>query len=123
MHDDQPLTPPPSPEARRWAMLCHYAAFAWFLVPMIGNVIGPLIVWQLKKDTDPFIDQQGKEALNFQITVSLALMVCALLGWILIGFPLAVLVSLFALVVTVIAGIKANDGVAYRYPLCWRLVK
>ena len=72
MHDDQSLIPPPGPDARRWAMLCHYAAFAWFLAPMIGNVIGPLIVWQLKKDLDPFVDQQGKEALNFQITVSVA---------------------------------------------------
>ena len=123
MQDDQALTPTPSPDARRWAMLCHYAAFAWFLVPMIGNVIGPLIVWQLKKDADPFIDQQGKEALNFQITASVAFMICGLLAWILIGFPLMVLVGVFALIVTIIAGIKANDGVAYRYPLCWRLVK
>ena len=123
MQDDHALTPPPSPEARRWAMLCHYAAFAWFLVPMIGNVIGPLLVWQLKKDADPFIDQQGKEALNFQITVSAAFMICGLLAWVLIGFPLMALVGVFTLVVTVIAGIKANDGVAYRYPLCWRLVK
>ncbi|HTN29812.1 MAG TPA: DUF4870 domain-containing protein [Pseudomonas sp.] len=123
MHDDQSLIPQPSPEARRWAMLCHYAAFAWFLVPMIGNVIGPLLVWQLKKDVDPFVDEQGKEALNFQITISLSFMVCGLLAWILIGFPLMALVGVFGLVLTIIAGIKANDGVAYRYPLCWRLVK
>ena len=121
--NDQPLVPQPSAEARRWAMLCHYAAFAWFIVPMIGNVLGPLIVWQLKKDLDPFVDQQGREALNFQITFSVALMICGLLAWILIGFPLMVLVSLVALVLVIIAGIKANDGVAYRYPFCWRLVK
>lgn len=120
---DQQLTPLPEPAARRWAMLCHYSAFFWFLAPMIGNVLGPLIVWQLKKDLDPFVDEQGKEALNFQITVSLALMVCGLLAWVLIGFPLMLLVSAVALVLTIIAGIKANEGQNYRYPFSWRLVK
>jgi uncharacterized Tic20 family protein len=104
-------------------MLCHYAAFFWLLVPMIGNVIGPLIVWQLKKDLDPFVDAQGKEALNFQITYSVAMMICGLLAWVLIGFPLMLLVSITALVLTIIAGIKANEGQAYRYPFSWRLIK
>ncbi|QMV63186.1 DUF4870 domain-containing protein [Pseudomonas berkeleyensis] len=120
---DQQLTPLPEPAARRWAMFCHYSAFFWFLAPMIGNVLGPLIVWQLKKDLDPFVDEQGKEALNFQITVSLALMVCGLLAWVLIGFPLMLLVCAVALVLTIIAGIKANEGQNYRYPFSWRLVK
>jgi uncharacterized Tic20 family protein len=123
MTDQQALIPLPSPEARRWAMLCHYSAFCWFLVPMIGNVIAPLILWQLKKDADPFIDQQGKEALNFQITFSLWLVICGVLAWIVIGFPLMVLVSLVALVLVIIAGIRANEGKPYRYPFCWRLVK
>lgn len=104
-------------------MLCHYAAFCWFLAPMIGNVLGPLVVWQLKKDMDPFVDQQGREALNFQITYSIAMMFCGLLAWVFIGFPLMGLVSLVALVLVVIAGIRANAGEAYRYPLCIRLVK
>lgn len=120
---DQELVPLPDPQARQWAMFCHYAAFFWLLAPMIGNVLGPLIVWQLKKDLDPFVDQQGKEALNFQITVSILLMICGLLAWVLIGFPLMALVCLGALVLTIIGGIKANEGQAYRYPLCLRLVK
>ena len=90
---------------------------------MIGNVLGPLIVWQLKKDMDPFVDQQGKEALNFQLTFSLAMMICGVLAWILIGFPLMVLVSVVALVLVVIAGIRANEGKPYRYPFCWRIVR
>lgn len=122
MNDPQ-LSPTPSPEARQWAMLCHFAAFGWLLAPMIGNVIGPLIVWQLKKDMDSFVDQQGREALNFQITVSIALLVCGLLTWVLIGFPLMALVCIVALVLTIIGGIKANEGQAYRYPMCLRLIK
>ncbi|SDH70715.1 hypothetical protein SAMN05216603_11291 [Pseudomonas benzenivorans] len=121
--EQQELAPVPSPEARKWAMFCHYAAFFWFLVPMIGNVIGPLIVWQLKKDSAAFVDDQGKEALNFQITFSLAMVICGVLAWVVIGFPLMLLVSVAALVLTIIAGIKANAGEAYRYPICWRVVK
>jgi hypothetical protein len=121
--EPQDLVPAPTPEARQWAMFCHYAAFFWFLVPMIGNVIGPLIVWQLKKDLDPFVNEQGKEALNFQITFSLAMIVSGILAWVVIGFPLMLLVSISALVLTIIAGIKANAGEAYRYPICWRVVK
>ena len=120
---DQLPVPQPSSQVRRWAMLCHYSAFCWFVVPMIGNVLGPLIIWQLKKDMDPFIDEQGKEALNFQITFSILLMICGVLAWILIGFPLMVLVSVVALVLVVIAGIRSNEGKPYRYPLCWRIVK
>lgn len=113
----------PSAEARHWALLCHYSAFAWFIAPMIGNVIGPLIVWQLKKDLDPFVDDQGREALNFQITFSLLLALCSVLAWLLIGFPLMALVSITALVLTIIAGLKANEGQRYRYPWTWRPVK
>ena len=114
------LLPTPDAQARQWAMLCHYAAFFWVLAPLIGNVIGPLIVWQLKKDLHPFVDQQGKEALNFQITYSVAMMVCGALAWVLIGFPLMILVGAVAFVLTIIAGVKANEGQHYRYPLCWR---
>jgi uncharacterized Tic20 family protein len=117
MSENQEPVLTPSQPARQWAMFCHFAAFFWFLVPMVGNVLGPLIVWQIKKDLDPFIDEQGKEAVNFQITVSLAFLVCGVLAWILIGFPLMLLVGLGALVLTIIAGIKANEGQAYRYRL------
>ncbi|MGV8841987.1 MAG: DUF4870 domain-containing protein [Pseudomonas sp.] len=123
MNENQVPVPTPSKEARQWAMFCHFAGFFWFLVPMVGNVVGPLIVWQIKKDLDPFIDEQGKEAVNFQITVTLAFLVCGVLAWVLIGFPLMLLVGLVALVLTIIAGIKANEGQAYRYPFCLRLLK
>ena len=117
---EQSLVPTPDAEARKWAMLCHFAAFFWLLVPMVGNVIAVLAVWQLKKDSDPFIDEQGKEALNFQITYSVAMMVCGALAWVLIGFPLMILVGAVAFVLTIIAGVKANEGQHYRYPFCWR---
>ena len=114
--------PVPGPEACQWAMFCHFAAFLGLVIPF-GNLLGPLIVWQIKKDLDPFVDAQGKEALNFQISVALAALLCFLLMVVVIGFPLLLLVSIAALVLTIIAGIKANEGQAYRYPFAWRLVK
>jgi uncharacterized Tic20 family protein len=122
MSDSQTPLPLPSREARQWAMFCHFAAFLGLIFPF-GNLLGPLILWQLKKETDPFIDAQGKEALNFQITVALAAVVCFMLIIVVIGFPLLMLVGVGALVLTIIAGIKANEGVAYRYPFTWRLIK
>nr|WP_298171648.1 DUF4870 domain-containing protein [uncultured Pseudomonas sp.] len=103
-------------------MFCHFAAFFGLVFPF-GNLLGPLIVWQIKKDLDPFVDEQGKEALNFQISVALAMILCFVLMAVLIGFPLLLLVGIGALVLTIIAGIKANEGQAYRYPFAWRLIK
>ena len=120
--EEQNLSPPPSPKKKQWAMFCHFAAFAGLLIPF-GNLLGPLVVWQLKRDFDPFVDDQGKEALNFHITVSIAALVCMLLALVVIGFLLLPLLGLAALVLTIIAGIKANEGQTYRYPLCWRLIK
>ncbi|PHN22987.1 DUF4870 domain-containing protein [Pseudomonas sp. ICMP 561] len=122
MSDSQIPVPAPSSEARQWAMFCHFAAFLGMIFPF-GNLLGPLILWQLKKDSDPFIDAHGKEALNFQITVSLAIVACFFLMLLVIGFALIGLVGVGALVLTIIAGIKANEGVAYRYPFTWRLIK
>lgn len=122
MNDEQVPAPLPSQQARQWAMFCHFAAFLGLVFPF-GNLLGPLIVWQIKKDFDPFVDTQGKEALNFQITVAIAVVACFLLMLVVIGFPLLALVSIGALVLTIIGGIKANEGQAYRYPFCLRLVK
>ncbi|MBB4867245.1 putative Tic20 family protein [Pseudomonas nitritireducens] len=123
MSDEVPVQQvQPSQEARQWAMFCHFAAFLGFIFPF-GNLIGPLIVWQVKRESDPFVDRQGKEALNFQITVSLAVVVSFLLMLVVIGFFLLGLVSIGALVLTIIAGIKANEGLDYRYPFTWRPIK
>jgi uncharacterized Tic20 family protein len=120
--NEQNEQPELSQEARQWAMFCHYAAFFGLIFPF-GNLIGPLIVWQIKKDLHPFVDDQGKEALNFQISVVLASLLCFLLMVVVIGFPLLALVTVVAIVLTVIAGIKANEGQSYRYPFSWRLVR
>ncbi|MGN8123751.1 DUF4870 domain-containing protein [Pseudomonas sp. 22082] len=122
MSGEQELLPKPSQEVRQWAMFCHLSALLGIWIPF-GTLIGPLVLWQMKRETDPFIDAQGKEALNFQITVAIASMICFVLMLLLIGFVLFGLLAIAALVLTIIGGVKANEGFPYRYPFTWRLIK
>ena len=112
----------PGSEERQWAMIAHLSALIGFVIPF-GTIIGPLVVWQMKKNDMPFVAEQGVEALNFQITVALAFLAAALLSVILIGFLLMPIIGIGALVLTIIAGIKANQGEHYEYPINWRIVK
>ena len=113
----------PTQDERTWGMIAHLSGFAVFLFPLFGNVLGPLIVWLTRRDTSAFVEMEAKEALNFNISVALAGVVCGLLTFVLIGLPLGTLVFLGWVVFTIIAGIKANEGIGYRYPLSLRLVK
>ena len=122
MSDEQELLPKPSQEVRQWAMFCHLSALLGIWIPF-GNLIGPLILWQMKRESDPFIDAQGKEALNFQITVAIVTAICILLMLVIVGFFLYGLVTIAALVLAIIGGVKANEGFPYRYPFTWRLIK
>jgi uncharacterized Tic20 family protein len=123
-----PVAPPPpssgspSNDERQWALFAHLSALVGFIIPL-GSVLGPLVIWQIKKNEMPFVDDQGKEALNFQITVLIAVLACLLLSVILIGFLLLPIVGIAALVLTIMGGIKANNGEAYRYPFTLRLIK
>jgi uncharacterized Tic20 family protein len=122
MSDEQQLLPTPGKEVRQWAMFCHLSALLGIWIPF-GTLIGPLILWQMKREMDPFIDAQGKEALNFQITVAIATGISILLMVVVVGFFLIGLVAIGAVVLTIIAGVKANEGFPYRYPFTWRLIK
>lgn len=123
-----PAAPAPAPssevskDAKTFGMLCHLAALAGFIIPL-GSVLGPLIIWLIKKNEMPFVDDQGKESLNFQITVTIALLVCVPLMFIGIGLLLLPIIGIAALVFVIIAAMKANEGIAYRYPWALRLIK
>ena len=112
----------PEKEERTWGMCCHLVFFVGYIIPF-ASIIGPLVIWIMKRDEMPFVDDQGKESLNFQITMTLAIIASALLMFILIGFVLIFVVLIFQLIVVIIASIKANEGVYYRYPLCFRFIK
>ena len=112
----------PSADDRQWGMFAHLSALSGVVIPF-GNIIGPLVVWLVKKDTLPFAADQGKEALNFNITMLIAAFIGFLLTFVLIGLVLLPLIGIAWLVFTILAGIKANEGVAYRYPYALRLIK
>ena len=123
-----------SGEARQWAMFAHLSALIGGILTAgwagsLGCFVGPLIIWLAKKDTMPFVDDQGKEALNFNITVGIIFLALAVLSIVTLGIglviaiPAWVIIGIAWLVLSIIAAIKANEGVAYRYPLTLRLIK
>jgi uncharacterized Tic20 family protein len=87
-----------------------------------GNVIGPLIVWVARRDQSPFVADQAREALNFNITVAIAAVVCYGLTWLNIGIPLFVALALYWLAMTIVAAIDASDGIRYRHHVALRLI-
>ena len=117
-----PLDGLPTQEQRQWGLFTHLSALVGLIIPF-GNILGPLVFWQIKKNEWSFADDQGKEALNFNITVAIAGIVCFLLTFVLIGLLLLPILGIAWIVFTIIAAIKANEGVYYRYPWILRLVK
>ncbi len=113
--------PKVSKDERNWGMFCHLAAFAGYVVPF-GNIIGPLIIWLMKREESSFIDAQGKESLNFQISFTIYMFVAFLLIFIFIGFILIPLLILMQFIFIIVASLKAQDGGIYRYPLSIRFV-
>jgi len=110
-------------EEKNWAVLTHLSALSIFIGIPFGNIIGPLVMWLIKKDVFPFVDEQGKEALNFQISMTIYILISAILIVVLIGFILLPLCLICDLVFTIIAALKASDGEHYRYPLTIRFLK
>ena len=142
--DPGPL-PPPAPaalpdaagvasaEEKQWAMFAHLSALVGGLLTSAvggwGTFIGPLAIWLIKKDTLPFVDDQGKEALNFNITVAIACLALLLLSIVtlgvglLIAVPAWIVIAIGWLVLTIMAAVKSSNGEFYRYPMTLRLVK
>ena len=129
-------TPPagsPTAEEKQWALFAHLSALLGAFVTGFwfgwGCFLGPLVIWLVKKDTMPFVNDQGKEALNFNITLAIIGVILLIFSIVtlgiglLIAIPVGIIVAISWLVFTIIAAIKASEGVAYRYPISLRLVK
>ena len=112
-----------SKDERIWAMLCHVVGLVGSAVVMVGQIIGPLIIWLVKKEQHPLVDDQGKEALNFQISMTIYHVITLLLWFLVVGFFLTGILAVFEIMVVIIAAIQASAGVRYRYPLCIRFIK
>jgi uncharacterized Tic20 family protein len=110
-----------APQERTWGMLGHLLALCGYVIPF-GHVVGPLVVYLVKKDESAFVAANAKEALNFQISVTIYLIVAAVLILVVVGIFLIVAIGIAALVFTIVASIKANEGRIYRYPLTIRFI-
>ncbi len=106
----------PTQDEKTWGMLSHLSG-------LLLSFIGPLIIWQTKGKESAWVERQAIEALNFQITLAIAFFACFILTFLVIGACLLPLVGLGGLVLSIMAGIKANSGEAYRYPATIRLIK
>lgn len=104
------------------AMWCHLSTFTGALLPFT-NFLMPLIIWVAYKDSYDIVDDQGKESINFQITLFIYGIIATLFIFIVVGVFLLAVVALFAIIQVIKASIDASNGKKYRYPLCLRFIK
>lgn len=119
-------------QARNWAMLSHLLALSCWLGIPFGHILGPLLIWLLKKDEFPLVDEQGKESLNFQISITLYFLailvltiyfvVTEVISFLFIAVPLVLLLFVTEMVLVIIAAVKASSGEHYRYPFSIKLI-
>jgi uncharacterized protein len=109
-------------QVRNTAVAAHLSTFAGLIVPF-GSVIGPLAVWLTRRDRDPFIDQAGREALNFGISIAIYGAVLVVAALMLVGIPFLIIGVVAWVVLASLAAVKASQGQPYRYPLTLRLVR
>ena len=103
--------------------LCHFLALAGLVGIPFGNIIGPLILWLIKRDEMPSVGDHGKESLNFQISMTIYTIAAGLSVLAVIGIVLLPAVIIVNLIFVIIAGVKASNGEFYRYPLSIRFIK
>lgn len=108
---------------RMWSVLVHAIALIGFFVPWAGHIAGPLVIWLTKRDTSPELDAQGKESVNFQISMLIYNVIAALLCIVLIGIPILIILHILNPIFVIIASIQASDGKLFRYPFSIRLIK
>jgi uncharacterized Tic20 family protein len=131
----EPTSPPPVPESnaalpselsseeKNMGMFCHLAALSGYVGVPVGWLLGPLVIWLIKKETMPFVDQEGKKAINFQISVMIYALVCLPLCLVFIGFILLMALGILDLIMVIVNAMKASKGEETRYPLSMTFIK
>jgi uncharacterized Tic20 family protein len=122
MNQESPLAPSTSSDIRTWRVLCHASALLGLFFHFLGHILGPLVVWLMKRGDSPEIDAHGKESLNFQISMLIYDAIAAILCFILIGIPILIALWVLNTVLVIIASVKAGEGKFYRYPFTIRFI-
>ena len=111
-----PADPIPTQDEKNLGLIMH-------VLSLVGlSLIGPLIVWLIKKDESAFINIQGRELLNFQLSILIYALICVPLCFILIGIPMLFVIGIASLILTIIGLVKATEGKIYRFPLTIRML-
>ena len=106
----------PTQDEKTMAILAH-------ILTLVGGFIAPLVIWLVKKDESPFVEEHAKESLNFQITIFLCYVISFILMFIIIGIFLLAVLGLVHLILVIIATMKASEGKYYKYPINFRIIK
>jgi uncharacterized protein len=109
-------------EEQTFSMLCHLSALAGYVIPF-GNIIGPLIIWLIKREQYPEVDRQGKDSLNFQISMALWVIVSAILILLVIGIFALIALGILNLILIIVASVKSNNGERFKYPLSIEFIR
>ena len=109
-------------ETRTWSMILHFSLLACYVIPLVG-IVAPILIWQIKKDDLPVIDLHGKNAVNWIISASIYGIIAGLLTFAVVGVFLLPIVAICTIVFPLIAGVKANNGVVWKYPLTYPFLK
>lgn len=107
---------------KQWSLIAHLSGFVGFLFPL-GNILGPLLVWLLKKEQSPILEEHAREALNFQISISIYALIASILFFAVIGFVLLPILIIVQIVLMIKAALAADRGEFYRYPITFRFIK
>ena len=129
METSSPL-PPPAPvnvsaiaNQRTWAAFIHASALLGVFIHFPGHLLGPLILWLVKRDDSPELDAHGKEAVNFQISMLIYSAIAAVFCLVLVGFVFLAILWILNAIFVIIAAIQASDGKFYRYPMTIRFIQ
>jgi uncharacterized Tic20 family protein len=123
MESSEPAVAQPGKEEINWAALAHVLSLIGAVLPVVGNILPPLIIWLTKRDGMPFVEVEARESLNFQISVTIYALACSMLFLVGIGFVLVYILGVVWFILVIMAALKVNKGEAYRYPLNLRLIK
>jgi len=113
---------PDEQQARQWAMFLHLSQLAGYIIPLVG-LIAPIVIWQMKKDEYPILDEHGKAVVNWIISELIYGAICFVLVFIVIGFPMLMVLGILAVIFPIIGGIKANNGELWHYPMAINILK
>lgn len=117
-----PVQDPQEKIARNWAMACHLAGLSAYIGVPFGHIFGPLLIWLIKKDEIPLVNDQGREALNFGITLTIFYIISGLLVFVLIGIVPLLFLPLIHLILGIVAAVRASEGEVHRYPFNIRFI-